>query len=51
MRIGLLHRILPDRTLGSATMMVLTSYQKRMLRSVRTLLDHLAQEIPKIMAV
>lgn len=50
-RAGLLQPILPDWTLGPATMTALLPYRQGMLPSVRAFLDHLGEEVPKIMAV
>jgi DNA-binding transcriptional LysR family regulator len=48
---GLLRRILPDWTLGPATMTALLPSRQGMLPSVRAFLDHLVEEVPKIMVV
>jgi len=50
-RAGLLQRILPEWTLGPAMMTALLPYRQGMLPSVRAFLDHLGEEVPKIMAI
>lgn len=50
-RAGLLRRVLPDWSLGSATMTALIPHRQGMLPSVRVFLDHLVEEVPKIMVV
>lgn len=51
LRAGLLQRILPEWTLGPAMMTALLPYRQGMLPSVRAFLDHLSDEVPKIMVV
>lgn len=48
---GLLQPILPEWTLGPAIMTALLPYRQGMLPSVRAFLDHLGEEVPKIMVV
>lgn len=50
-RSGLLQRILPEWTLGPAMMTALLPHRQGMLPSVRAFLNHLGEEVPKIMAV
>jgi DNA-binding transcriptional LysR family regulator len=48
---GLLRRILPDWTLGKATMTALIPSRQGMLPSVRAFLDYLSEEVPRTMQV
>lgn len=48
---GLLKRVLPDWSLGPASMTALLPHRQGMLPSVRAFLDHLSAEVPKIMVV
>lgn len=48
---GLLRRIMPEWTLGTATMSALLPSRQGMLPSVRAFLDHLVEEVPKVMIV
>lgn len=48
---GLLRRVLPDWSLGPASMTALLPHRQGMLPSVRAFLDHLSEEVPKIMVV
>ncbi len=48
---GLLKRVLPEWTLGPATMTALLPHRQGMLPSVRAFLDHLSEEVPKIVIV
>jgi len=50
-REGLLRPILPDWTLGKAMMTAVMPYRQGMLPSVRAFLEHLSEEVPKIMVV
>ncbi len=50
-RAGQLRRILPDWTLGTATMTALIPYRQGMLPSVRAFLDYLSEEVPRTMLV
>ncbi len=48
---GLLRPILPDWTLGKAMMTAVMPYRQGMLPSVRAFLEHLSEEVPRIMVV
>ncbi len=48
---GSLRRVLPEWSLGPATMTALLPHRQGMLPSVRAFLDHLSEEVPKIMLV
>lgn len=48
---GLLKRVLPDWCLGPAMMTALLPHRQGMLPSVRAFLDHLGEEVPKIMVI
>ena len=48
---GALKRVLPEWSLGPATMTALLPHRQGMLPSVRAFLDHLTEEVPKIMVV
>jgi DNA-binding transcriptional LysR family regulator len=48
---GLMKRVLPDWSLGPAMMTALLPHRHGMLPSVRAFLDHLGEEVPKIMVV
>lgn len=50
-RAGIMRRVLPDWTLGAATMTALLPHRQGMLPSVRAFLDHLVEEVPKTMTV
>ncbi len=50
-RAGLLRRILPDWTLGTAMMTAVIPHREGMLPSVRAFLNHLSEEVPKVMVV
>lgn len=50
-RAGRMRRVLPDWSLGSATMTSLIPHRQGMLPSVQVFLDHLVEEVPKIMIV
>lgn len=50
-RAGLLRRVLPDWTVGLATMTALIPHRQGMLPSVRAFLDHLVDEVPRTMVV
>jgi DNA-binding transcriptional LysR family regulator len=48
---GSLKRVLPEWSLGPATMTALLPHRQGMLPSVRAFLDHLSEEVPRIMVV
>jgi DNA-binding transcriptional LysR family regulator len=48
---GSLKRVLPEWSLGPATMTALLPHRQGMLPSVRAFLDHLCEEVPKIMSI
>lgn len=48
---GSLQRVLPEWSLGPAMMTAVLPHRQGMLPSVRAFLDHLSEEIPKIMIV
>lgn len=48
---GRLKRVLPGWSLGPASMTALLPHRQGMLPSVRAFLDHLSEEVPKIMVV
>jgi DNA-binding transcriptional LysR family regulator len=48
---GTLKRVLPEWSLGPATMTALLPHRQGMLPSVRAFLEHLSEEVPKIMVV
>jgi DNA-binding transcriptional LysR family regulator len=50
-RAGALKPVLPQWSLGPATMTALLPHRQGMLPSVRAFLDHLTEEVPKIMIV
>lgn len=51
LRLGALQRVLPDWLAGESTITALVPYRRGLLPSVRAFLDHLAIELPKIVAI